>query len=36
MINLRDFLSSKRILHNETPCEYNNALRFFIEKSREC
>jgi len=31
MINLRDFLSSKRILHNETPCEYNNALRFFIE-----
>jgi len=31
MINLNDFLSSKRILHNETPCEYNNALRFFIE-----
>jgi len=31
MINLRDFLSSKRILHNETPCEYNCALRFFIE-----
>jgi len=31
MLNLQDFLSSKRILHNETPCEYNNALRFFIE-----
>jgi len=31
MINLNDFLSSKRILHNETPCEFNNALRFFIE-----
>jgi len=30
-INLQDFLSSKRILHNETHCEYNNALRFFIE-----
>ena len=31
MINLNDFLSSKRILHNETSCEFNNALRFFIE-----
>lgn len=30
-INLQDFLSSKIILHNDTPCEYNNALRFFIE-----
>jgi len=30
-INLQEFLSSKRILHNETPCEFNNALRFFIE-----
>lgn len=30
-INLQDFLSSKTILHNDTPCEYNNALRFFIE-----
>lgn len=30
-INLQDFLSSKKILHNRTPCEYNNALRFFIE-----
>ena len=30
-INLLDFLSSKKILHNKTPCEYNNALRFFIE-----
>lgn len=30
-INLQEFLSSKKILHNETPCEYNNALRFFIE-----
>ncbi len=30
-MNLQDFLSSKKILYNETPCEYNNALRFFIE-----
>jgi hypothetical protein len=30
-MNLRDFLSSKKILHNGTPCEYNNALRVFIE-----
>lgn len=30
-INLLDFLENKRILHNKTPCEYNNALRFFIE-----
>ena len=30
-INLQDFLSSKTILHNDTPCEYNNAVKFFIE-----
>lgn len=30
-MNLQDFFSSKKILYNETPCEYNNALRFFIE-----
>jgi hypothetical protein len=30
-INLKDFLSSKTILHNDTPCEYNNAVKFFIE-----
>ena len=30
-MNLQDFLSSKKILHNGTPCEYNNALRVFIE-----
>ena len=30
-INLLNFLSSKRILHNKMPCEYNDALRFFIE-----
>lgn len=30
-INLQDFLSSKTILYNDTPCEYNNALKFFIE-----
>lgn len=30
-INLQEFLSSKKFLHNETPCEYNNALSFFIE-----
>jgi len=31
-INLQDFLSSKRILHNETEtdCDYNNGLKFFI------
>jgi hypothetical protein len=29
-INLQDFLSSKRILHDEK-CEYDNALRFFIK-----
>jgi len=34
MINLNDFLSSKKILHNETSCEYNNALRFFIENQK--
>ena len=34
-INLQDFLSSKKILHNETPCEYNNALRFFIENQEK-
>jgi len=30
-INLHDFLSSKRILHNETDCNYHDALKFFIE-----
>jgi len=30
-INLQKFLSSKRILHNKMLCEYNDALRFFIE-----
>jgi len=30
-INLQDFLSSKRILHNKTLCNYHDALKFFIE-----
>jgi hypothetical protein len=30
-INLQEFLFSKRILHNETDCNYNDALKFFIQ-----
>jgi len=30
-INLQNFLSSKRILHNETDFDYNDALKYFIE-----
>ncbi len=31
IVNIDDFLSTRRILHNETPLEFNDALMYFMQ-----